>query len=265
MADVGWLTAPERSGRGSLQPASKVVADHLASRLSKLGYAVHRQPVADNVDNIIAVMRRGPKAVLVAAHYDHLGVDDRGVVYPGADDNASGVAVMLAMARDASAHPDRYRDSLVFIAFGAEEIGLVGSGIYIDKPHWPLEDTRALLNFDMVGRDFLEAASGKAATAAVIGLEDHQGAKAAAEEAAKRVGLSLVTAPAAMVELLGFHDRTDDWWFRRRGVLSIHFSTGLHPDYHQPTDTAEKLVPGQMSRIAKTAASLLVYLANLPE
>jgi hypothetical protein len=67
--------------------------------------------------------------------------------------------------------------------------------------------------------------------------------------------------PAALVELFGFEDRTDDWWFRRRGVLSIHMSTSLHDDYHKPTDTADRLAPAQLERVARTAAVLLDHLA----
>jgi len=71
-----------------------------------------------------------------------------------------------------------------------------------------------------------------------------------------------VAVPAHLVELFGFQDRTDDWWFRRRGVLAIHFSTSLHEDYHQPSDTADKLVPSQLEGVARASAGLLDYLAS---
>jgi Zn-dependent M28 family amino/carboxypeptidase len=189
-------------------------------------------------------------------------MDERGVVYPGADDNASGAAVMLALARAASTR--EFEHTIVFAAFGAEEPGLVGSGVYIREPLWPLEQTLGVINFDMVGRRFFEIGSGKRATAAVVGLEADRGARRAAERAAQAAGLELVESPARLLELFGFDDRTDDWWFRRHGVLAVHFSTSMHDDYHRPTDTAEKLVPAQMVRVARTAYGVLAYLADLP-
>jgi Zn-dependent M28 family amino/carboxypeptidase len=226
------------------------------------GLQVVKQEIPGGVANVIGIVPGGDRAVLVSAHYDHLGVDEDGVVYPGADDNASGVAVMLAMARAASAAP--LEDTVLFIAFGAEEPGLIGSGAYVQKPIWPLDRTAAVINFDMVGRNFFEAAADKEATAAVVGLEGHPAVRAAAERAAAAAGLTLVSTPAKALEVFGFDDRTDDWWFRRRGVFAVHFSTSMHYDYHQPSDTVDKLVPAQMRRVARTAYGLLVYLAGGP-
>jgi Zn-dependent M28 family amino/carboxypeptidase len=199
--------------------------------------------------------------VLFSAHYDHLGIGAHGVVYPGGDDNASGMAVLLGLARAAAGQA--FQHTILFVAFGAEEEGLVGSGIYVRDPIWPLERTLAVINFDMVGRSFLEAAVDRDGAAAVVGLEGGDPSwREAAERAARAAGLDLVPAPARLVELFGGHDRTDDWWFRRRGVPSIHFSTGLHDDYHRPTDTADRLVPAQMERVARTSAGLLWHLAD---
>ena len=74
----------------------------------------------------------------------------------------------------------------------------------------------------------------------------------------------MIAVPARLLELFGLHDRTDDWWFRRQNILSIHFSTGLHQDYHEVTDTAEKIVPQQLVRISQMAAALLDGLAQAP-
>ena len=142
--------------------------------------------------------------------------------------------------------------------------GLVGSATYLNKPTWPLESTLAVINFDMVGRNFFEAGADKAGTVAVIGLEDHDGARQVAEAAAEAVGLELVVVPAQLLEVFGQSFRTDDWRFRRTGKVAIHFSTGYHDDYHQPTDTPDKLVPGQLERIARTNSALLDFLAGKP-
>jgi len=265
MADVRRLCAPDLAGRGSYQPGGEAAARFMAAALADAGLEVVRQPIAARIDNVIGIRRGGPEAILVSAHYDHLGVDETGQVYPGADDNASGAAVLLGLARVAAGR--RYRHTILFAAFGAEEAGLVGSGVYVHHPTWPLERTLAVLNFDMVGRNFFEWGSGKSATAAIVGLEGRPDLLAAARRAATTAGLELVPVPAALVELFGFEDRTDDWWFRRRGLLSIHMSTSLHEDYHQPTDTPDRLAPAQLERVARTAAGLLDHLAarQLPD
>lgn len=258
------MCADARAGRGSFQPGAAATADYFAREMKKLGIEVVRQSLRSNTaQNVIGIYRgtdkASRKAVIVSSHYDHLGSVD-GVIYPGADDNASGAAVLLAIARDAVRR--KYAHTILFIAFGAEEAGLVGSAYYVSHPVWPLNETLALINFDMVGRNFFEAGSNKPATVGVVGLDVDKRARAAADAAAKRAKLELVSAPAGLVRLVGFSFRTDDWWFRGRIPLAVHFSTGLHEDYHKPTDTADKLVPAQMSRIARTAAGLLAHLAR---
>jgi hypothetical protein len=95
----------------------------------------------------------------------------------------------------------------------------------------------------------------------VVGLEGSEMARDLATRASKAASLNMIEVPARLLELFNLHDRTDDWWFRRQEILSIHFSTGLHDDYHQETDTVEKIVPLQLSRIATMAADVLDGLA----
>jgi len=261
VADVQWLCNPARAGRGSYQAGGVAAADYMARAFEEAGLEVVRQPITDGgIDNVIGIKRAGPDAVLVSAHYDHLGIDDRGRVFPGADDNASGASVLLGLARTAAARS--YRHTILFAAFGAEEVGLVGSGVYVSRPIWPLERTTAVLNFDMVGRNFFEWGSGREAAAAIVGLEGRPDLLAAARRAGAEAGLDLIAVPAHLVELFGFEDRTDEWWFRRRGMLAIHISTSLHDDYHQPTDIPDRLVPAQLERVARTSAGLLDILAR---
>jgi hypothetical protein len=262
MRDIEWLTAKELAGRGSYQEGGRAAADRVARELERAGLEVVRQPIPGGAENVYGVLRAGPEAVIVSAHYDHLGRDEQGVIYPGADDNASGVAVLLALARVAAAK--QHQRTLIFAAFGAEEVGLVGAAVYLDEPIVAIEDTVAVINFDMVGRRFFEAGSGKDATAAVVGLEHDEAARRATHRAAREAGLELVEAPASLSKIFGFHDRTDDWRFRRVDIFAVHFSTGIHDDYHRPTDTADKLVPEQMERIARTAYGLLTHLTEAP-
>ncbi|HYU15872.1 MAG TPA: M28 family peptidase, partial [Candidatus Acidoferrum sp.] len=202
MADVLRLSAPDMAGRGSYQEGGALAADYMAAGLGGAGLEVVRQPILGRIDNVIAIKRAGRDAVLVSAHYDHLGIDAEGRMYPGADDNASGAAVLLGLARTAAGR--RYRHTLLFAAFGAEEAGLVGSGVYVAQPTWPLERTVAVLNFDMVGRNFFEWGSGRSGAAAIVGLETRPDLLAAARRSARAAGLDLVPVPAALVELFGF-------------------------------------------------------------
>ena len=260
MADVEWLCAAEREGRGSNRRGARVAAAYVEAEFRELGLEVVRQEVSGASANIIGILRGDAEAIVVSAHHDHLGVAG-GQLYPGADDNASGVAVVLALARDAARRAN-YAHTIVFVSFAAEEVGLVGSAAYIANPAWPLDHTLAVINFDMVGRNFFESGIDRANTAAVIGLEDHAGARVVTERVARQVGLELVIAPARLVEAFGFAMRTDDWRFRRRGLVAIHFSTGFHADYHSPTDIPGHLVPGQIERVARTARGLLAFLAG---
>jgi hypothetical protein len=259
MADVTRLTAPELAGRGSFQPGGRAAADLMAAALSEAGLEVVRQPIDGGADNVLGVLRGGPEAIVISAHYDHLGVQD-GVVYPGADDNASGAAVLLGLARAAAARPRR--NTLIFAAFGAEEAGLKGAGAYVRAPLWPLERTLAIVNFDMVGRRFFDWGGGAEHTCAVVGLEASAELAAAARESADEAGLRLVPVPARVVELFGMDDRTDEWWFRRQQIPAIHFSTSLHDDYHRPSDRLEAIEPDQLERIARTADGLIEFLAS---
>lgn len=260
MADVLSLCSDELAGRGSYQPGGVRAAGFMEAQFSTAGLEIARQPVSGGAETVIGIKRAGDRAVIVSAHYDHLGVDDSGTVFLGADDNASGAAVLLGLAR--ASRDKTFEHTVLFIAFGAEEDALAGSGVYVADPAWPLEDTIAVINFDMVGRNFFESGANQPGAAAVVGLAEVDGAAAATEAAAKAAGLKIIAAPARLLELFGFDDRTDDWWFRRRGVPAVHFSTGLHDDYHQPSDTPDKIVPSQLERIARTANGLLGALAS---
>lgn len=260
MADVNRLCGDEFAGRGSYQAGSALASQYLVDEFEVLGYEVVRQKVRGrHAENIIAIKAGDDQAVIVSAHHDHLGTR-QGKVYRGADDNASGVAVLLAIARSRASV--NYKHTVLFVSFGAEEDGLVGSGVYIHDPYWPLKATKAMINFDMVGRNFFEAGANQEASVAVVGLEAEQGAMVSAKAAALSVGLNMIAVPARLLELFGLHDRTDDWWFRRQNIPSIHFSTGLHRDYHQVSDTVEKILPQQLSRISSMAAQVLDGLAD---
>ncbi len=267
LADIEWLASPERRGRGSTSDDAVAVARWLVDELTAAGYAPTTQPIdgAPGQVNVLAVWGGrddGVPAVVVTAHYDHLGVVD-GVVHPGADDNASGVAVALAVARDVAAHRD-VAGRVVFAFLGAEEPGLFGARAYVAAPPHPLAATRVVLNLDMVGRRFFEGTMDQDATIGAVGLPDDPALLALGEAAAAEAGLSLVAVSPELIALVGEDWRSDDWVFRDRGVAAVHLSTGLHPDYHRPTDTIDRLSRPQLERVARLLRGLVTRAAARP-
>jgi Zn-dependent M28 family amino/carboxypeptidase len=258
--DVAWLTADARAGRG-VGAGTAATARWLEAELAAAGLTVATQTLASPAGerNVIATWPgRGGEALLVVAHYDHLGVVD-GRVYPGADDNASGVAVALAVARDLGRRRHLARP-IVFLFPAAEELGLHGARAYAEQPAWPLEQTRAVVNLDMVGRRFFELAVDRDAAVGAVGLGDDAALAAATERAAARVGVALVRASPALLLAVGQAYRGDDWALRSGALPALHLSTGLHDDYHQPSDTAARLVPAQLERVARLVSAILVEL-----
>jgi hypothetical protein len=188
------------------------------------------------------------EAVVIGAHYDHLGRVD-GVVHPGADDNASGTAVVLGLARAFAAAGGTSR-TLVVALFGAEELGLIGSGHYVGRPPIPLARTVAMVNFDMVGRL-------RKGQLSVIGGDSGSGLRLLVGEAVKQAGIT--------ADLHGSpHGPSDHSRFYDAGVPVLFFHTGLHGDYHRSTDTADKIDADGMARVAAVAARVIERLATQP-
>jgi aminopeptidase N len=265
MADIEWLTAPARRGRGSRSAEAAEVARWLAGELAQAGYTPVLQPIpaVEGQVNVVAVYgprEEGARTMLVTAHYDHMGEID-GVIHPGADDNASGVAVALAVARDLAARRD-VRGRVIFAFLGAEEIGLLGARAYADAPIHPLAETRAVLNLDMVGRRFFEATIGADAMLGAVGLPDDSDLFGEASAVAAELGLELIAVSPLLLALVGEDWRSDDWVFRELGVPAVHLSTGLHGDYHRPSDTADRLSRPQLMRIARFLRALLARTAT---
>jgi hypothetical protein len=210
--------------------------------------------------NVVAMLDgQGPTAeetVVLGAHYDHVGVGGPGAIggrgkgiFPGADDNASGVAVMLEVARALAARPEKLPRRVVFIAFTGEETGLKGSNRYVQHPLIPLKQTVAMLNLDMVGRLRNDQLM-------VLGT----GTSKLFEELADRVpaeGLKIAKLPVGA-------GPSDQLAFYSHNIPVLHFFTGVHSDYHRPSDTFETLnVPG-MRRVAKYVEEVATAIASAP-
>ncbi len=201
--------------------------------------------------NIIGILpgadpARAAEAVVLGAHYDHLGRAG-GLVHPGADDNASGTAVVLGLAR-AFAEGGATPRTLVFALFAGEEMGLLGSTHYARHPAVPTERTVAMLNFDMVGRM-------RERRLHVGGVESGTGLRALVREAAagEPLDLTLHETPFAP---------SDHTPFYAAGAPVLFFFTGEHDDYHTPRDTADKINGHGMAEVARVAMRVVERLGG---
>jgi Peptidase family M28 len=186
--------------------------------------------------------------VIVSAHYDHLGIK-AGVIYPGADDNASGVAMMLEVARALSEAPEKPRRSVMFIGFDLEEVGLFGSRYFAEHSPVPLDRIALFLTADMIGRSLGGVCE---PYVFVIGSEHAPGLRPWIDQAARRQPLSVGLLGTDMVGT-----RSDYGPFRNRKIPYLFFSTGENPRYHQPNDTAETLNHPKLEAISRLICSIV--------
>lgn len=196
--------------------------------------------------------------VVVGAHYDHVGMGGPGSLAPGtieihngADDNASGTTTLLEIARQLSSEPAESRRGVIFIAFTGEEKGLLGSKHYVRSPRWPIEDTVAMVNLDMVGR--LDSN-----TLTVYGTGTATNFDSLIERANQTPQFTLDK------EAAGFGP-SDHSSFYEADIPVFHFFTGLHNDYHRPGDDFEKVNLEGMARIASMVTDVVRELATAPE
>jgi Zn-dependent M28 family amino/carboxypeptidase len=205
--------------------------------------------------------------VIITAHLDHLGMRN-GDIYYGADDDGSGCASVLAMANAmAQAKKDGQgpRRSVLFMTFTGEEKGLFGSEYYVEHPVFPLSNTIANLNIDMIGR--VDTVNGPATDYVyVIGANRTSDTLHAVNERmnAAYSGLKLDYKYNDPSEKLRLYYRSDHYNFIKKQVPSIFFFTGLHPDYHKPTDTADKIDYEKTARIARHIFHTAWELSHLP-
>lgn len=272
MEHVRWLASPERAGRGLGTPELKQAAEYIARQMESAGlkpggddgtwyqrFTVAEGPAGSPVETVNVVGwlpgRRADwsdQSVVLCAHYDHLGrgwpdvrAGDEGQIHPGADDNASGVAVIIELARNLAAEGGGGRN-LVVIAFSAEENGRLGSKYYLEHPRFPRAGIRAAVNVDTVGRLF----DGKIAI---------HGTGTADEWPHIFRGCSMVTGIPSQ-NVAGATEGSDQESFIAQGIPAVQIFTGAHEDYHRPGDTADKVDGAGLVKVAVFLKEALSFL-----
>lgn len=194
--------------------------------------------------------------IIIGAHYDHIGLGyygasalaDTGKIHNGADDNASGTSTLIELAEAFSIH--KPKRSLIFVAFSGEENGLLGSRFYVyNQPIFPIEKTVAMFNFDMVGRNEPELLW-------IGGAFYSKDLKRVVELANEKFNFELLYNTG----LLNF--ASDQAPFLRKNIPSIFFFTGLHEDYHTPSDDFDKIDLDKLTRVARLGFTSINIVAN---
>lgn len=217
-----------------------------------------------NVRNVLAELPGADpvlknERIVIGAHYDHLGLGGAsslapsliGQIHHGADDNASGTAGLLELARVAAKHKGEWKRSLVLMAFAGEEIGLLGSSTFANHPTVPLASIDAMLNMDMIGRVTNDKLS-------VGGVGTSPALKSALDEFGKDSGLVLTTSESGY----GASDHTS---FNARKIPVLFFFSGSHTDYHKPSDTADKINGDGAIKVLALVYKLANRIAGEPQ
>jgi hypothetical protein len=277
VAHVEWLAAPEREGRGVGTAGLDSAAAYIARAFQAAGlepggddggwfqeFPASRSPSGGPVRlrNVVGVLRGtnpgwSEQSALLTAHYDHLGLGwpdahrgDEGRVHPGADDNASGVAVMLELAK-ALAAGERPKRTIVFVAFTGEESGMQGSKYYADHPLLPLGQVIGVINLDTVGRLFGKKISVLATGSASEWQHIFRGAGFV-------TGVEGRMIPEAL-------EASDQQSFLDRGVPAVQIFTDPHADYHRPGDTADQIDGPGLVKVATFVREGIQYLGERAE
>ena len=264
--DVQYLASPALRGRLTGTPGNDSAAAYIARRYAQLGlvpvspgYLQHftarppsheAPPESLPTQNVVALLRgRDPalrnEYIVIGAHFDHLGTSTTGALDPdardavrlGADDNASGTAAVLELARILARSP--LRRSILFVNFSGEEQGTLGSLYFVDHMPVPIDSVDAMLNFDMVGRL-------RADRVIVYGVATAKELSTILDSANTPPRLAI----AAQGDGFGPSDQSS---FYSKNIPVLHFFTDLHDDYHRASDVAERINARGEARVVALA------------
>ena len=261
---LSYLASDEMEGRKPGNPGNFIAVSFIKKEFESYGLETHLQKftytfrwrvglirwrtVEIETMNVIGVLKgTSDKHVVIGAHMDHLGLDGDGDTYNGADDNASGTTAILELAEAFGKSDAKPKDTIVFIAFNAEELGLLGSKHYVNNPLLPLDDCKLMINLDMVGRlrgTTVTAQGGnlsRSVTQLVHKLDDNY---------------------PFDVNITAAGNRSDHAPFNWNGVPVLFFHTGTHPQYHRTTDDSDLINYEGLVNIAKFVKDLTVEVTK---
>lgn len=265
---VGRLADPALEGRESGTQGGQAAGDYLADQYAKIHLrgggdnSGFFQPFEPNYRNVLAMLQGSdPKlhdqVVVVSAHYDHIGYGGRGLslgpygyVYPGADDNASGTAAVLELARACTLLSEPPKRSILFINWDAEEKGLLGSKHWVAHPTVPLNRVVAGLNLDMIGRL-------RDSRMLVVGSRSGAGWRRLLSSHNDGDGLQMEFSWICKAN-------ADHYPLFENGIPVLLFHTGRHDDYHRMTDVAKLINSDGMTKITRMLFGVVNELANGP-
>jgi hypothetical protein len=257
LLDAWGLDALAKEIDTDLQPRSRVLSG------ATLDYTEKLSRTKRTVRNVIGVLpgsdpARAKEAVVVGAHYDHLGLggahslspEMAGQIHNGADDNASGTAAVIEIGRLAVGARQRFPRTAIFMAFAGEELGLLGSTHWVNHPTVPLDRVTAMVNLDMVGR--------AKENVLVSGLDSSPSVRADMDAAAEA---------GRGIEVKRFQDgagvgASDDTAFILKKIPAFGFFSGFHSDYHRPTDDWDKIDAAGGVKVLSIAYELAARLAS---
>ncbi|MCX7767458.1 MAG: M20/M25/M40 family metallo-hydrolase [Flavobacteriales bacterium] len=257
----GGLEEWKKSNLNNFQPKPVIINTSICLKIVKKLELIP----TENVIGWFEGTDKKDECIVVSAHYDHLGLKSEGI-YRGADDNASGTACLMEIVRllnEGAKRGIKPRRSIVIIATTAEEKGLLGSSYYVEKPLFSLENTIANLNADMIGRrdsgHLPETEYIYIIGSHFLSRELH---KINEEVNDSCVGLLLDYRFNDPDEPNRLYYRSDHYNFARNDIPCIFYFSGLHEDYHQVTDTIEKLDFQLLSRRTRLIFETLWHLAQ---
>ncbi|MBK9109656.1 MAG: M20/M25/M40 family metallo-hydrolase [Saprospiraceae bacterium] len=272
--DVVYLASDVLEGRETGTPGEMMAAEYIAHRMKEIGLSPkgsedwfyefsfkanpHGGPKIDGKGrNVVGFLnKKAKKTIVIGAHYDHLGYGGSGsrspnekAIHNGADDNASGIAAMLWLAENLK-NEKKLKFNILFIAFSGEEMGLLGSKAFIEKPTIPHESIHAMINMDMVGRLNAEKTMAISGVGTAIEWKTHL-------DNCRMPGFQFNYSDGG----IGPSDHTA---FYLKNIPAIHFFTGQHQDYHKPSDDSHLVNYEGIREVSEIIWGLLIHLSDKP-
>ena len=289
-----YLASEDLEGREAGKDGERLAAEYIARKLEQAGigpppgsgryqrFAITRAGAQLESRNVLGWIEGADGAledtfIVLGGHMDHVGKQG-GKLHPGADDNASGVAVILEVAARLQAERARLGRSVLVTLFGAEEGGLEGSRFLVPSGVIDKGRVAIMINIDMIGRPLADQQAlaplkklfrvdGENGIG-VLGARDHPFLAETIDRAAGRAGLQAfgtksIPVLSAIIDGMA-RNRSDDAPFGRAGIPTLSFGSGESDDYHKPSDTLETLRPGLMARRAAAIFGVITTLSRAP-